>query len=304
VKFKRTFLVAGALGCIVLWGIAPAVLHFFAQEYLIRIQERGTRVRVDGLEGRRVGLAAEAIEGWVQIPVEGLSATIPLSVRAEHPRADLNVPLLSPWSPRVSLKTLLYGGQFDGVVSELLSSASISGSLRGLDVAQYPQAQAFGVDSGLLDLHLKNHGISGPSGKEALYSVSLKGFSWQVPPTFRSFTKIDSITDTDIIGRASISKTGRLSIPECNLKSSLGLAKLQAAGNLSGGSLRDLSGSFEIDLNTPDGANLRPWLGLLVSSPSLPAEGAIHCEFRLGPCNYSGGTHFRIGRHCIRLQCS
>lgn len=306
-KSKRKVLLGVVLIAAAVWGVLPSLAHFFVQEQIISLQQRGIKLRVDGLAGRRIGVEAEAVEGWIGVPLRGSQVALPVSVRIDRPEAMLYLPLTSPWSPAVRVQGEVYGGSLQVSLGDVLSGGTLRGSLRGVDLPRHPQVMALGLESGVLDVQMQGHPLEGLPVNEAKYEILVKNASLVVPGILRSYLKIDSVSDAELQAKGSLLATGRFSVSSCTFKSSLGRADLKATGSLVGSRLRELSGTVTFDLNTTQGAQLRPWLGLLVPSADLGAsEGPILCNFQQqAGCRAGGPIQLNLGAGaCLRLECS
>lgn len=303
---RRRLLIAGIIILVAAFALTPPAMHFLGQELVNDLQDRGARIRVDGLEGRRIGLSAEAIEAWLSVPVGKRNRFLPVSLKFEDATATVSARWLSPWAPQVVFHGTSYGGRVAGalpLLSALAELPTLQLSVKGVDLSMHPQARAFGVEAGTIDAQADNHPIAGLPRDEARYSVDLRNLTVTLPPMVAQVVKISSLTETSLSAKAVVKTTGNFALEPCTLKSSLGSVELTARGVWSGESVRDLWGTLHLDLNTEQGALVRPWLGLLVPKARLSAEGPVECDFRGAPCADSAGTQLQLGPVCVRLEC-
>jgi len=303
---RRRFLIAAILVLVIGFFLTPPVMHFVGQELVNRLQERGGRVRVDGLAGRRVGLSADVLEAWLSLPLGKRNKFFPISLKVENTVATVWPPLLSPWSPEVNFHGTSYGGRVTGsmpLLINLVQQPTLQLSVAGIDLSLHPQARAFGVEAGTLDVQIQGHPISGLPQQEARYSIDLRDLSVNLPPMVAQLAKISSISDGTLSSKAVFKSTGSFVLEPCSFTSSLGSLTLTARGMLSGEAVKDLWGTIRVNLDSEQGARIRPWLGLLVPAARLPAEGPVQCDFRGGPCDEAAGTQLQLGPLCVRLDC-
>jgi hypothetical protein len=302
----RRLLIAAVLLLVISFFLTPPVMHFVGQELINRLQERGARVRVDGLAGRRIGLSADVVEAWLSLPLGKRNRFFPISLKIEDAVATVRPPLLSPWAPQVSLRGTSYGGSIAGSIPLLINLArqpNLQLSVVGVDLSLHPQARAFGVEAGIIDAGIEDHPITGLPRVEARYSIDLRGLSANLPPMVAQLAKISSISDGNLSAKAVFKSAGGFVLDPCSFQSSLGSLTLNARGMVSGDSVKDLWGTIRINLDTEQGAQIRPWLGLLVPAARLPAAGPVQCDFRGGVCDGAAGTQVQLGPLCVRLDC-
>ncbi len=285
------------------WALTPSVVHFLGQEAINRLHEEGIRVRVDGLAGSRIGLAAEAIEGWFSLPLDGSRISVPISLKAEQADVRFKVPILTPWAPHVLFTAQSYGGVVKGELGSIVTGPELNLTMQGANVSLHPQARAFGVEDGVFDARIENHPLQGIPRQEARYSLDVRELTITLPRMVSQIARISSVSNGLLVARGSLKSNGRFTVEPCTFKSSLGNVSLTANGSLQGRVLKDLRGKASVDLSTEEGAVLRPWLGLLVPASRLPAEGPVLCDFRSAPCAGSQATQLRLGALCIRLDC-
>ncbi len=305
-KTRRRFIIALLFIFAAAWVLTPQIMHFLGQELLNTLHERGARIRVEGLSGTRVGLAAELIEGWASIPVGGSVKAFPISLKVDTPSTALRTPLLSPWSPQAVFHGTAYAGTVQGslpLISALKQRPSLTLAIKGVDLSLHPQARAFGVEAGSVDAQVDNHPVSGLPDQEARYSLDMRGLSVTLPPMVAQIVKITTLANATVSAKATLKPTGNFTLEPCTLQSSLGAVELKAQGVWTGSSVKDARGVVLFNLEGEQGALLRPWLGLLVPTARLPSEGPIQCDFRAGPCSGSGSTQVRLGSMCLRLEC-
>lgn len=302
-KNRGRFFGALAVLLVACWALTPSVMHFIGQEAINGLLEKGIRMRVDGLAGSRIGLTAEAIEGWFSLPLDGNRMVVPVSLKAEQADVSLKVPIVTPWAPRLDFLAQSYGGIVAGNLSNIAAIPQLNLTIQGVNISLHPQARAFGVEQGVLDARLDNHPLEGVPGDEARYSLDVHDLTVTLPKMLSQLAKVTSLSDGEISARGSLKSNGRFTLEPCTFQSSLGNISITASGTLQGRLIKDLWGKANVDLSTEDGAVIRPWLSLVIPASRVPADGPVRCDFRSAPCAGLQANQLRLGGLCIRLEC-
>jgi hypothetical protein len=212
--------------------------------------------------------------------------------------------LLAPWKLGARVTANAYGGSLEGTASNLLSNPVISGALSALDLSQHRQLRALGVDSGLVDVQVSNHPLALPATMDASYSIEARGVSVEFPPLIVQLARIRGLSDLNLKGEGVLRQSGRFQIRPFEIQGSFGEASLAAHGLIQGNTVGELAGTLDVNLNGPDGENLKPWVGMLIRGDGEESAGTFHCAFRSGPCGTSAPMQVSLGELCILSSCS
>ena len=306
-KLRIPFIIFGVVG-VVFWLLFPPLAHYLAQELVFDAQKRGVKLRVDGLEGRRFGIAAEGAEGWLAVSLpDGTDRRarrkVPISISAENLQVLARIPLLRPWGVGAQFSATAYGGSIQGIVDDVSSSPALSGTIRGIDLSQHPQLRALGVASGAVNIDVEQLPLGSVIPKDARYLVEVIGLRVELPPMVAVLAKLESVSDIRAKIQGALKTTGRFNISEGSLVGSFGRASLTAQGKLEELELREVSGSVDIELSGKDGEALRPWASLL-SNVSGSDAGVVHCAFKSGSCAATAPFLLNLGSLCVLASCS
>lgn len=290
------------------WLLFPPLAHYMAQELVFDAQKRGLKFRVDGLEGRRFGIAAEGAEGWFSVSLpDGTDRParrkLPISISAENLQLSARIPLLRPWGVGARFSATAYGGSIEGIVDDVPSSPVLSGTVRGVDLSQHPQLRALGVASGGVNIDVEQLPVGSTIPKDARYLVEVAGLRVELPPMVAVLAKLESVSDIRVKIQGALKTTGRFNISEGAVVGSFGRASVTAQGRLQELELRELAGSVDIELSGQDGEALRPWASLL-SNASGSDAGVVHCAFKSGSCTATAPFLFNLGSLCVLASCS
>jgi hypothetical protein len=305
VKTRRIVIAGLLVVALLVWALIPSVIQFIGQRELLRLQQRGAKVKVVNLTGQRVGLAAESVETWVPIQIAGTpNRTFPVSLILENARVNLSVPFFRPWSPGVRFSSAMYGGSVEGEVSDIGGSPLLTSSVQAVDLSLHPQMRALGVDSGSLTASTRDLPLTHTITTVGECAIELDRFAVSLPPMVRDIVKVESLRDGKLSLKASIQPSGRFSIKSGEFSSSLAQISLSGNGVARGlNTLEQASGTARITLLGEDGARLSQWLPLLTNQRVPASETSFSCAFELLPCTKLSGPDFRLGALCGKARC-
>jgi hypothetical protein len=291
---KRLVVTIGV--CIALFVvITPAVLQYFAQSYLTKLQTQGLRLKVRDLTGHFLGLSASSVEGWIPIPVDGRRGSLPVSIELSNLDAGVR------WSPLPSLRirAQAYNGTIEAEAPLLSSTPTLSFNIRDLDISQHPQLHPAGVTSGVVTASGSKLSLDPNHPRASTLRVQVDNLNLTTIPVVKQFTKIDSIRDASLIAEAAIKEDGSLTINPFSVTSSLGGAKGRATGTLPGkGRSPTLNGSIRFELSEGEGAQLATWLPILTNNAVDSSRRSFSLTIQAVPC--TGRYTARVGDICVR----
>jgi hypothetical protein len=291
---------------LVAWGITPAIIQYFATQALLKAKDRGLQLDVSGLTGQRIGVDVGSLEGWVPLKVaSGALSAIPLTYKLDDLKLRLKLLNWPPTQPELHLEGQGYGGTLSATVSSVLTGQRVDLNLVGVDLSSHPQLSAIGISAGRLSLTTNSHPLALDWNRDASYTLNLSDLRIDLPPVARDLTRIASVSDGLIEGRAVVKPSGNFEVVSCDIKSSLFSAKLTGRGRIArSGELSGVSGMLRVNLDQPDSQALAAWLPLITNQQVEPTDSKFGCVLQSGSCASAGRMSFRLGKECLRLICN
>ena len=303
---RRTLILGSLAIALLFWLLLPSFLQYFAQRELLKLHSSGIKLKVNGLIGKRVGLGAESVEGWLAIPVRNKTpvSNVPVNYRFEDIEVLARIPLLTPWKPGVTVNARAYGGRIDAVASDLTAAPTLSAEISQVNLSLHPQLRALGFDSGLLSALVKNHPLSLNQVSTSEYSVRVEQVELALPSSISDLIKISALSQGKLSCNLSLAPSGSFALPTCEFSSSAAKLTLSGRGTLiKMQSIDQFSGTLNVNLLGEDGAKLSQWMPILTNQRVRSVDSNFSCSLQIGACGSLSSFDFRIGPRCGRAVC-
>jgi hypothetical protein len=297
---RRILIIALISVIAVVIGITPSALQFFAEREIIRLQQSGVRLHVEGISGFLVGVTAKQLESWIPVAVGGAS-TIPLQIRAEDVTISTG---FRPFKLQLTTqaKAAIYGGIAEATITSRFSGPKIAGSASKIDLSLHPQLRALGIESGIIDVTFSNHPLDGIWSDEAAYWFSLDSLELLPPAWLQTMGGVSQVRNGRASIRATIKQDGRLTIQSSSFDCSLASGALEGTATVKPrGELDNLNAIIRVNLNRPDSDKIARWLPIITGSQIASDTTSFVCKLRSTGCGAAKSLPF--GRGCISFSC-
>lgn len=310
-RFRRVLIIT-VIAIVGFVALAPSVVQLVARHYInsaqVRLEEKGIKLSVSGLEGHLLGVTASSVEVWFPVRVGPRGFALPVGLSLSNVKASLGL----AFAPRVRVLGDAYGGRFDVTIRNLQASEGpiLLGQLEEIDLGAHPQLNALGLSRAVTSLTLEDTRVpfderTATQGElrviEGRFSLSPKlielagGDLEQIA----SLVKVREISNATLRAEGSM-KDGVVSLRPLSLTSSLGEISGQARGTVGNGrQAPSLSATLRITLSD-ETRHLQDWLPLL-SQNTLSAETErFTANISSTPCESATVPTLRVGGMCLR----